>query len=115
MKKNNETNKMEVCQGMTHGRCNFGWNGKGCSHFHPKPCRVFYTSNGFICEDNDCKAVKHHPQICYTVAKWWVCLDQACLSYHRKWDEWPVQPQIPPFGELHRLEWRKPSKKLIKE
>ena len=61
VKFNNEKNKKEVCQGLTHGRCHFGWNGKGCSHSHPKPCRVYYTSNGFLCEDNKCRALKHHP------------------------------------------------------
>ena len=73
-KKNNEKNKKEadqrtICQGMIHGRCNFGWNGKGCSHYHPKYCKVFYSSNGFICHDDNCSA--HHPNVCHTYDRWW--------------------------------------------
>ena len=32
--KNNKKEEKEVCQGLLHGRCHFGWNGRGCFFFH---------------------------------------------------------------------------------
>ena len=113
--KNNKKDDREVCQGLLYGRCSFGWNGRGCSYFHPKPCRVYYNTNRVMCEDKECRTLKHHPAVCHTVAKGWVCYDQTCLAYHKKWDEHLIPPQIPPSGGWDGLEWRKPSKKKMKE
>ena len=103
--------------GLLFGKCAFGWNGRGCSHRHPKVCRVFYNTNGVLCEDMDCRAQRHHPQVCHTVnrGRGWICFDQTCLSYHNRWEDNIAPGAIPPSGGWDGPEWRVPGKKLMKE